>query len=331
MNMLSCQMVTAKWGQRAVHLEQTTTEEGGNAAEEARPEAETESMQKLQEKDNICEPQRHSWFASRLRRLCGYAGVVVGEASNPGPAWCMYGERCPWHRERRCRYLHNGALDFWTFPEVPPLTEEVAGLRSAVEELQKELCATRQELADIRNRMDNTMAEPESKAVSKHTEKRQRQKARRAAENRSFEQDLAAHNRLIEEAEPQGPLETTRPNRGTPERSCSSWMSSPRPACSSGHTQNATNSVGDDRKAGFGDEELGHPEATARPPGLGSGAATPISDTEDAASEESWMCRSATESTTREQENQRRESGDVASSQAETDPWVGCRPQPQHQ
>jgi hypothetical protein len=283
-------------------------------------------------RDHQClEPQRHSWFASRLRRLCGYAGVVVGEASNPGPAWCMYGERCPWHKERRCRYLHNGALDFWTFPEAPSLTEEVAGLRSAVEELQKELCATRQELTDLRARIDSPAAEPETKAVSKKAEKRQRQKARRAAENRNFEQDLAAHNSLMEEAAPQGHQQlkmTSWPVQcGTSERSSSSRRSSPRPASSFGHTQNAANPAGDESQARFGDGELGHPEATARPPGLNSEAATPRSDTEDNVSEVSWMRRPSSESATRERENHRRESGDAAPSQAGTDPWVGWRPQ----
>jgi len=214
----------------------TTEEPEMDGDEETIPEVETKGLQQPQSEESNFEPQRHSWFTTRLRRLCGYAGVVVGEASNPGPAWCMYGERCPWHREKRCRFLHNGALDFWIVPQgdiVASLAQEVACLRLTLSAVQKELCATRQELADMRSTTAGTAVEPVTRPKSKKAGKRQRQKERKAAESGSFEEALEEHMGLLEESGPTGqtqsPALSLERIRSRPEGTWSPRPPSPRP------------------------------------------------------------------------------------------------------
>jgi len=246
-------------------------------------------LQQPQSEESNFEPQRHSWFTTRLRRLCGYAGVVVGEASNPGPAWCMYGERCPWHREKRCRFLHNGALDFWIVPQgdtVASLAQEVACLRLTLSAVQKELCATRQELADMRSTTAGTAVEPVTRPKSRKAGKRQRQKERKAAESGSFEEALEEHMGLLEESGPTGqtqsPALSLERIRSRPEGTWSPRPPSPRPE--------GTLSP---RMQGTPKSPRGYPEDTARPPGLTGSAKAHQSHQEEVASprtsQSSWM------------------------------------------
>jgi hypothetical protein len=120
-----------------------------------------------------------------------------------GPAQCWWGTQCPWHQEKRCRFLHEGILDMMgpqgatlcmTCNEPSErLEKEVRAMKEVVEELLREVRSLKQE------QKERQEARTEAKR-----RKKERQKERRTSKKLEREEEAVqkeASEELEEEEE----------------------------------------------------------------------------------------------------------------------------------